>query len=139
MLDTVLDMLCTGPEPHLFSTCSQLLIRSTYTYCPHEDQNYLLHLAYCLIFSLRLLSPYSRRGTGSHPLLKIHLESHTALFQKLRALAMIYLASEARSVDFEPAHTPRVVFEAGQIFSMDTYLSLLCSNLYETYQCRPQG
>jgi hypothetical protein len=57
------------------------------------------------------LAPILERGTGVHPLLSIHLESHTARFRSC-TMAMIYLASASASMaQFEASPSLQVLFE----------------------------
>jgi hypothetical protein len=62
-------------------------------------------------------APILERGTGTHPpLLKIHLESHTARFRNC-TMAMIYLASASISMaQFEASPSLRVLFEQVDVF-----------------------
>jgi hypothetical protein len=64
------------------------------------------------------LAPILERGTGVHPLLSIHLESHTARFRSC-TMAMIYLASAPHHWQLETSVSPRVRFKQVRAFCAD--------------------
>ncbi|KAE9364364.1 hypothetical protein N431DRAFT_105753 [Stipitochalara longipes BDJ] len=97
---------CIAPRsihnpPHFFNCCPRKA---------HIRQYFAASVSF-----LAWVAPILERSTGAHPLLAIHLESHTARFRSC-TMAMIDLASAPHQWQLETSPSPRVLFEQVKAF-----------------------